>query len=183
MATPIVTITLAEFEAFSAQHPDRRFELVHGEIIEKVPTEEHGAIVAKLIAVLYTFVAQFKLGRVTTETRHRSPTDPTNSRMPDIAFTRRERLKTLVTQGAVLHMPDLAIEVKSPDDTYKQMREKATYYLQQGAALVWLIYPEKQLVEVYTETTQDILDENDTLTGGAVLPNFTLAVREIFEVE
>ena len=80
-------------------------------------------------------------------------------------------------------MPDLAIEVKSPDDTYKQMREKADYYLQNGTKLVWLVYPEKRIVEVYTNEQQDILTLEDRLTGGELLPEFELSVKDIFDVE
>lgn len=45
-------------------------------------------------------------------------------------------------------MPDLVIEVTSPDNTYKSMRKRADYYLAHGTRLVWLVYPEKCLVEV-----------------------------------
>jgi Uma2 family endonuclease len=30
--------TVEEFEEYEAQHPDQRFELTNGEIVEKVPT-------------------------------------------------------------------------------------------------------------------------------------------------
>lgn len=35
-------MTVAEFEQFSdsPENTDRRFELIHGEIVEKVPTED-----------------------------------------------------------------------------------------------------------------------------------------------
>ena len=77
-------------------------------------------------------------------------------------------------------MPDLAVEIKSPDDTYKGMREKARYYLSKGTVLVWLVFPEKQLVEAYTLTDEQIFNVNDTLSGGDVLPNFSLAVSQVF---
>ena len=49
--------------------------------------------------------------------------------------------------------------------------------------MVWLIFPEKRLVEVYQpEADIEILNENDTLNGGDVLPGFTLAVKDIFAV-
>jgi len=78
-------------------------------------------------------------------------------------------------------MPDFAIEIKSPDDTYTLMREKATYYLQHGTRLVWLVYPDKRMVEVY-QAGADIAFflMGDTLTGGDLLPDFRLPVADIF---
>ena len=84
-------------------------------------------------------------------------------------------------RGPVFQMPDLVIEVKSPDDTYTSMRERAQYYLAHGAKLVWRIYPAKRLVEVYRQDADsDILTADDTLQGDDVLSGFVLSVHEIF---
>ena len=78
-------------------------------------------------------------------------------------------------------MPDLAVEIKSPSDSGRQMREKAEYYLANGARLVWLVYPQKRLIEAYSlDADVEILLEDDTLTGGDVLPGFASAVAEVF---
>ena len=83
----------------------------------------------------------------------------------------------------VVHWPDVVIEVKSPDDTYASIRERAQYYLAHGARLVWLLYPAKGLVEVYRQgADSDLLTCEDTLQGEDVLPGFTLAVHEIFSL-
>jgi Uma2 family endonuclease len=47
---------------------------------------------------------------------------------------------------------------------------------------IWIIYPAKRLVEVLTPTDRKLLTEADTLEGGDLLPGFTLAVRDIFNV-
>jgi hypothetical protein len=61
------------------------------------------------------------------------------------------------------------------------MREKANYYLQKGSRLVWLVYPEKRLVESYqADADIEILTEEDNLHAGAVLPNFKLPVKNLF---
>ena len=78
-------------------------------------------------------------------------------------------------------MPDIAVEIKSPTDTIAEMREKAAYYRQKGSRLVWLIYPEKRLVEVYQENADiEILTLEDSLDGKAVLPNFSLPIQKLF---
>ncbi|MGB7337416.1 MAG: Uma2 family endonuclease, partial [Phototrophicaceae bacterium] len=69
---------------------------------------------------------------------------------------------------------------KSPTDSYKLMREKATYYLANGCQMVWLVYPEKAMVEIYhPEADIEILFADDVIRGGSVLPDFELSVRTI----
>ena len=47
--------------------------------------------------------------------------------------------------------------------------------------MVWLIYPEKRIGEVYQPGKDiDLLVAVDTLSGGEVLPGFTLAVEVVF---
>ena len=78
-------------------------------------------------------------------------------------------------------MPDLAIEIKSPSDTVRLMREKAAYYLANGARQVWLVYPAQRMVEVYSpEADVEILMVGDQLPGGDVLPGFAMSVVEVF---
>lgn len=108
------------------------------------------------------------------------PDDVSNAYMPDVSYVGGLE-RPMVKQGAAPYMPDLAVEVKSPDDTYIRMREKAAYYLAHGARMVWPVYPEKQIVEVYQpEVDIQILTAGDTIAGGDVLPGFTLAVSDIF---
>ena len=137
--------TLVEFEAFQAlpENSDRRLELVNGEIIEKLPTQLHGLIPSILVLELGLYLGKNPIGRVYVEARYRMPDDEHNARIPDLSYV-SDLSRKVVEIGSALYMPDLAIEVKSPDDTYDQMREKADYYLKNGSKLVWLIYSEKR---------------------------------------
>ena len=172
--------TVDEFEEFadSPENAERLLELINGEIVEKVPTQEHGLIAGNIYAPLWNYIQQHRAGRVVIEVRHRATDDQHNARIPDVSYTAGN--KPLVKRGSVPQMPDLAVEVKSPDDTIREMREKARYYLSNGSRMVWLAYPEKHIVEVYTPDDEQILSETDTLSGGEVLPEFTLAVRDVF---
>jgi Uma2 family endonuclease len=172
--------TVAEFEQLLTQpeNRDRLLELINGEIIEKMPTEEHGEITLIIGGALRTYVITHKLGRVGVEVRHRMPTDDANSRLPDISFIAGNRPR--VTEGSVPQMPDLAVEIKSPDDSLKALREKAHYYLLNGTRMVWIIEPAKRFVVFLTPDEDEILMEGETLTGGDVLPGFELPVSDIF---
>ena len=173
--------TVEEFEQFlrAPENQDRLFELIAGEIIEKMPTEEHGYIAGIFVTFLNLFVRPRKLGIVSVEARHRLPRDMRNARMPGVSF--RSGDGPLVKDGAILRMPDLAIEIHSPDDTVKVMREKASYYLANGTRLVWLVFPQKRYVEVYRPGEEmEILFGGDVLDGGELLPGFTLPLTEVF---
>lgn len=81
-------LTTEEFETFLQlpENEERLFELIHGEIVEKIATEEHGVIALTIGAFLRVFVKQHNLGRVGVEVRHQLPKDHYNSRLPDVSF-------------------------------------------------------------------------------------------------
>jgi Uma2 family endonuclease len=172
--------TVEEFEQIAdlPENRERLLELINGEIVEKVPSYEHGLYTGNIYGPIWNFLKQHKIGRVVMEVRHRNPDDDYNALQPDISF--RAGKPALVKQGAVPQMPDLAVEVKSPSDSLRRLREKARFYIQRGSKLVWLVNPEKQYVEIYTPNEDYVLGIDDVLSGGDVLPGFTLSVRSIF---
>ena len=173
--------SLAEFEALLDQpgNNNRLLELINGEIVEKMPTQRHGLVASNIGSALSAYAKQYKNGRPGVEVRHRATGDDRNSRLPDVSFTCAN--VPIVEQGSVTDMPDLAVEIKSPDDTIKQMRETADYYLANGSRLVWLVYPNLRMVEVYRpDADVEILDAEQILVGHDVLPGFALSVADVF---
>jgi len=60
--------------------------------------------------------------------------------------------------------------------------EKVTQYLNAGTSLVWVVYPKLKKVYVYRSNDKaEIVDINGTLDGGAMLPGFRLALKDVFE--
>lgn len=173
--------TVAEFEriADQLQNRNRLLELVNGEIVEKVPTQKHGMAAGNIHGHIWNWVRETRSGRVVMEVRYHAPDDRHNVRIPDVSYT--TGTEPPVDRGSVPRMPDLAVEVKSPDDPLKAMREKARYYLAHGTRLVWLVVPERRFVEVYTPDDERILFEGDILDGADVLPGFQMTVAEVFE--
>lgn len=183
MAVEKQITTIDEFERFIAQpeHRGHSFELINGEIIEKMSTEEHGLIAAQIVAALIAYLKNQPLGRAGVEIRYRFPDDDRNDLIPDVSYISNERALPITKKGAVPLMPDLAVEVKSPDDSNNELRAKAIYYLKSGSEMVWLVFPTKQKIEVYTEEMVITLGIDDVLDGGEVLPGFSLSVSELFE--
>lgn len=160
-----------------------RCELVHGELILMTPAGfEHGRISAEIGGVLRDFVRPRALGVVTgAETGFHIGHDPDTVRAPDAAFIRAGRIPPTPVRGFFPEAPDLAVEVLSPGDRASEVLAKARYWLQAGCHEVWVVDPETTTISVYRGPDQIVvLDLSDTLSGGDVLPGFSVPVSEIF---
>lgn len=184
MAVQKEYITTDEFERliYDAEKTDRRLELFNGEIIEKMPTLLHMAIVGLIQGFLFMFLREHPIAWSGPEARFQLPTDKRNSLIPDLCVVLKDG-RILLDRGAAPYMPDIAIEVQSPDQSDKLMKDKGEYYLANGSTIVWLVYPKQRIVEVLTPTDRHLLTVNDTLTGGDVLPGFSVLISEIFPKE
>jgi Uma2 family endonuclease len=173
--------TIHEFEKFvnDAENAYRLFELIDGEIVEKMPTREHGVAAGNIVTDLNIFLRQNPIGRAAVEARHRPPDDQYNDRLPDVSFV-SDMNRPVERVGAALYMPDLVVEIQSPTDSLRKMLKRAEFYLANGTRMVWLVYLAKRLVEVLTADDRQLLTEDDILTGGDVLPGFSMPVRDIF---
>jgi Uma2 family endonuclease len=187
IATPPVTterMKLAEFEAYCAlpENSDRRLELVNGEIVETMPTLRHNLFSRNLFRALDNHVEANDLGEVVYETSYRAAEDDENYRIPDISFTLKARLLPVPERGAVEQMPDICIEIQSPDEDPKKMRAKAAYYLANGAQEVWLFFTKRPRLEVmFPDGDSEFYTLNDTLTS-PLLPGFSIALADIFKI-
>lgn len=173
--------TLDEFHAFSEipENRDRLFELIYGEIVEKMASFEPSQIAAEILFRLRLWLETHPFGRISGADGSYILSDE-HEFMPDVGYISRERMPEIPARQ-VLMAPDLAVEVKSPTDSIRGLRDKANIYLAHGTRLVWLVFPETRRVEVYTPDgeIQDV-GIDGTLSGGEVLPDFALEVRRLF---
>ena len=160
-----------------------RFELVRGRMVRMNPTNsDHGRISLLIGSEVRAFVHSRRLGTVMVETGYTLSRAPDTVRGPDVSFVRAGRPGGLPSQGFVAGPPDLAVEVKSPDDTIPELMSKATEYLSAGAELVWIVDPGPQKVTVLAAGRPPReLGIDDALDGGETLPGFALRVAEVFE--
>jgi len=89
------------------------------------------------------------------------------------------------TDWTVADVPasNLAAKVLSASNTENEMERKLQEYFAVGVLLFWYIDPVARTVIVYTAPDPGrVLGEEQTLHGGAVLPEFTLPLREFFAV-
>ena len=184
--TPDYTIADLEWMAQLPEFADRCFELHEGELIEMPqPNDEHGYLAGEIYFYIRRFLAEHRLGRGNVSTGHYSAYDKTTLLAPDVAFRRLDTETEPPLSSWVPRMPDLAVEVKSPNDSYTQIRRKALLYLERGTAIVWLVYPERRQVEVCAldadgEMTREVIGADGELSGAEVLPGFTLPLSRLF---
>ena len=168
------------------ENDGRYFELIGGVLIAMdAPGIPHGRRQVRLGRYLDIFVEQRDLGIVTTDAGHHPPDDESTVLSPDVAFVSRERLPSPEPVKYMPLMPDLAVEVRSPNDSLAEMRRKAQIYLDNGTRLVWLVLTNRQEVEVCRLTadgqmTSETIDIDGALSGEDVLPGFSLALGELF---
>ena len=163
-----------------------RGELIRGEFHELMSAgREHGQLVMKLGWLIQNFTIPRRLGRVYgSDSGVLLERDPDTVREPDIGFisTDRDPGDARIT-GYDEQVPDLAVEIASPSDSGREIREKALMWKRYGVRIAWAVFPDARTVDVYGEDGSVIaLTENDALGGGEVLPGFSCKVGEIFDL-
>ena len=107
--------------------------------------------------------------------------DPDTVRAPDASFVSAERLRGIDDRKYLPLAPDLAIEVVSPGDSFREVEEKAAMWLAHGSRLVWVVEPDLEKVYVYRpEGAREVLGSDAELTGDEVLTGFARPVAELF---
>ena len=169
--------------ALDPANADRRLQRIDGEIIEVVSNNKASESAINIVIFLGGFVKPRKLGRVTGSDG--GYTISGEQYIPDCAFISYQRLPYTSTEAYPNVAPELVIEVLSPGNlSSHNEREKLTHkvanYLAAGCE-VWLVHPDRQIVEVYIAGQPVKTFRNgDILEGRGLLAGFTLPVSDIW---
>jgi Uma2 family endonuclease len=163
------------------------YEIIDGQRVELPPMSVYASWVASLLVrQLSVFADKHPIGQPFAEMLFRLPLNGSRNRRPDLAFVTYERWPknrpVPLTENAWDVVPDLAVEVTSPNDLADDIMQKITEYFQAGVRLVWIVYPLQRLVYVYESSSQvHGLTYTDELDGGSVLPGFRLPLVNLFQ--
>jgi Uma2 family endonuclease len=163
---------------------EHRYELVRGVLLRLPPPKRlHGIICMRLGARLADHCRA--LGQedhvVDNAGYDFTSSEPAATVLaPDLSITQPDA--AIPIEGAPYDTtpPLIAIEVVSPSETRAFMADKTAISLRGGVQQVWVIWPDTRTVDIWTSAGMHTLTEHSTLTGGAALPGFTLAVADIF---
>jgi Uma2 family endonuclease len=160
----------------------RHCELVDRVLVEKPMGYYESRLAAVLIGFLEAFLGRHDLGIVIGE-GGTLRLAPGLIRIPDVSFLSWSHFPNRLLPAEQMPdlTPDLAVEVLSPSNTRAEMARKRREYFAGGCQLVWEVDPVAVTVTVYTAPDQStVLTENDSVDGGAVLPGFSLSIRQWF---
>ena len=163
-------------------HYDRLCELIDGTLVEKTMGYVESRLAMFLGHLLHTFLDTHDLGFLLGEAGTLEIL-PDQVRIPDVCFISWEKFpdRKLPTEPIPALAPDLAVEVLSASNTDAEMQRKLCEYFAAGVRLVWYIVPASRSARAYTAVDAFVdLGENDSLSGGDVLPGFTLSLGELF---
>jgi len=181
---------LDEFmEAVEAQP----FELINGERRNIFPTAfGHSEVLRHLFVLIDQFAINSQVGEtyfnttfVIVDTVDRNWVK--GSRTPDVMFFVGNRIPQYEAQTSDYNIrplalvPDLVIEVVSPNDKVSELDEKIDAYLLDGVRLIWVIDPQRRKATVHAPDMEQPLhlNANGLLDGGDVLPGFRLPLVDV----
>ena len=166
---------------------DVLYEVIDGQIVEKALGTREIELAAILAQFLGVFARTNRLGKVVPEMLFRIDPAADLQRRPDVAFIANERWpwnRPAPDETPWNIVPDLAIEVVSPSNTFNEVMRKLRLYFRAGVRQVWLVIPEMSQIYIYDSPEQiRVLGRDKELDGGALLPGFRLAVATLFEDE
>ncbi len=171
MATIAGQMTMAEFERL--EDTAEEVELLEGELVRLPPPQRNHMGICELLFELLkaaverlrTANPEMRLGRVHIEMGYRILSGLPSWLRPDVSLTHPEQPGSRYYEGS----PLLAFEIVSENDKASQLHQKVAVFLANGAAEVWLIYPDAHCAWVYRQgtgaATQETSIHTDLLLG------------------
>ncbi len=180
MLTNLTNLTLEQF--WTLPEGETAYELIDGQAIPKVsPKYFHSSLQRALLRLFDAWCPGN--GRIRPEwsvilERNGSPWVPT----PDLTYISYARLPRSWRRNEACPIPcDLAIEIISPDQTFKQLADKALDYIKAGVLRVWVIDPETFSITVFSPDGVSKQLSGDTKIVDTLLPGLELTPKVIFE--
>ncbi len=165
--------TLAEFIAWEQPEDGFKYEWNDGELIKFTGMNRKHL---KLIHILNRLFLKTKAHELGGELIPENDVYLTGIQMrrPDLAFFSAEDIAKSDDEEPI---PEFTIEVISGNDQINKVEEKIIEYYKAGVKVVWLIFPERKSVHVYTSRRNvKICIENDICSAAPILPEFEIGV-------
>lgn len=186
LLTPNLSARLTPEDLLSI--PDNgSMELVDGQIVEKNVSMQSSRVEGRFLTAIQNFLNAHPIAEVFPQSLGYTcfPDQPGKVRRPDVTVVSRLRLSQL-SSGDVGYMPivpDLAIEVISPNDVTYEIDKKIREYQEAGFPLIWVADPEARSIVVYPlKRRPAIFTDDDELAAEDILPGFRCKVRDFFPV-
>jgi Uma2 family endonuclease len=183
----------AEFLELCARFPDATVEYTSdGTVIVMPPTDpENGASVHEVGKQLGIWRDKTGRGIVLGPDAGFRFRDGSR-RSPDAAWFDRGRWREAKQaakpgQRFPVFAPDFVIEIRSPDDRVRKLREKMEEYIANGVQFAWLIDPQERTVSIYRagQSPQaldpEVLSNPAAVAGEGPVAGFVLHLERVFD--
>ncbi len=179
-------VTPEQFAALAAANRELRLErTATGELIVNPPTgSETGYRNSKIIYFLVRWIEEEGGNGKSFDSSTGFKLPNGANRSPDASWVNQARWDALTPeqrQGFAPLCPDFVVELRSKNDTLKDLRAKMEEYIENGAKLGWLIDPKNKRVEIYRPgEVVEVLENPSQLSGERVLPGFSLSLKRVW---
>jgi Uma2 family endonuclease len=182
MLTRTKPVTIEEYEALGKDAP---YELIRGVLYEVAATKYvHMLVAGRFVKHLLRYSDAHMPGEVLVgEGGFALEADPDSLIIPDVAFFRAERLPPeQAFRDWMRTPPDVAVEVKSPSNTRREIELKIEVYLAAGVPLVLVADTDHKTISAHQPDGRvRVYRIGEDLDGGDVLPGFRVPVAAFFE--
>jgi Uma2 family endonuclease len=161
-----------------------RYELWEGKLVRRMASKpRHGRVAGRVVRHLDAYLLQQSLGEIFIAEAGFRAGPGESLYCPDASYISNERIAQMELDEFAPFAPDIAIEVRSPDNTMRQLERKARHYLAHGGQCVWILRPQDRTVRVYRpDAPMQTLHADELLTAEEVLPGFAARVGDLFPV-
>jgi Uma2 family endonuclease len=163
---------------------DSLYEIVYGQRVEKQMSFLASWTTSRLQNRLGPFAEQTRIGTVVSETLMILNRQDDLQRRPDLAFVSARKWpldRPIPWKGEWEIVPELAVEVVSPNDAMEEVMAKVREYFKFGVQLVWVVLPQARQVLTFPASGKGQIHEmGDFLEAPDLLPGFRLPLAELF---
>jgi Uma2 family endonuclease len=105
-------------------------------------------------------------------------------RAPDAAWVARRRIDTLTAEQRASFVPvcpDFILEIRSPSDSLRELKQKMEQWIANGAEVAWLVDPIERAVTVYRPGAEPELHANpSSVQGTGPIAGFELVLARVW---
>ena len=176
--SPVLDLTPEELAWMNGPGREGRYEWVDGRAVKKPMSYDANLVAGNVVFELNLYLRDDPVGGVLIEQEYQCfPGKPKQVRTPDVSLVLHSRVPRPHPKGYLRFVPDLAIEVVSPNDLVYNLDEKLEDYRSAGFPLVWVVNPDSRLVRVHVPGRPVAeLRVGETLAAAGLLPGFAVAV-------
>jgi len=172
-------LTLEQF--LNLPETDESYELIDGEAIKKMsPKFFHSRLTSSFFAELSGWAngtGQVAIEWLIALKRQGKDWVP----VPDLLYVSYHRLAIDWLEDVPCPvLPELVIEIVSPDQTFNQLAQKATDYLNAGVERVWVVYPPMRSITIFFTDRPPETYRGDRLLTDELFADLAVTAEQFF---